>query len=43
MGIFAAGAGVVIDHIQNHPQAGCMQSLHHLAELEHAAQAVGGI
>jgi len=40
--LLAGGAGVVVDHVHAHAQAGPVQRLHHAAEFQHPQRAVGG-
>ena len=41
--VLARSAGVVVDHVHAHPQAGAVQRLHHRAELADAHGAVGRV
>ena len=40
-----AGVGVIVNHVDYHPQAGLVEGLHHLAELQNECRAfgVGGV
>ena len=43
VGAFAAGVGVVEDHVLHHAQAGLVQSIHHGPVFAHAVVGIDGV